>query len=596
MLTLEQKIELRQELNTQDIDIERDEIFSADSYDSDDISVENTSTHQRRIYTSTQDPWVGSLYEQYQEGSLVLDPEFQRGYVWDTKKASRLIESALLNIPLPFIYLSEEYDGKLSVIDGQQRLTSFFSFLVGKFPDGREFRLAGLTPEYSLYERKLFKDLDKEIQNKIRRYPIKAITIQKDSDSELKFDIFERLNSGAVSLNEQELRNCVFRGRYNSLLKELSQDLNFRYLLGLERPEKRMKDIQLVLRFAAFFHSTYLNYKAPMKSFLNKDMERFRVISNSDADELRRAFKNSLAIIKSLFDKQSFKRMYKGKTGKQDGYWESKQINESLYDVLMCVFAHTDKNLAYRHLDSLREGLIELMTSDDEFITAIEKSTSSLQNVKLRFSKVIHLTDAILGNSKKEPRCFSLALKEELYKHNPSCCICGQRISSIDDAAIDHVHQYWSGGQTIPENARLVHRFCNWARSRNDIPLPKSVPIVRNAMDRGPFKKNILVEIDNEIFECDFDRQLLEITAEWLIKQGKLTRDDCPIHFGRSRTLISTEPIHERMNKHFFEPKQLSNDLWIELNYNSEKCQEYPERLLTAFGYDSSILTIERYS
>jgi len=73
----------------------------------------------------------------------------------------------------------------------------------------------------------------------------------------------------------------------------------------------------------------------------------------------------------------------------------------------------------------------------------------------------------IIGINQKEPRCFSLNLKEELFKNNPTCGICQQRIQHIDDAAIDHIEQYWQGGKTIPENARLVHRYCNWARPRN---------------------------------------------------------------------------------------------------------------------------------
>ena len=74
----------------------------------------------------------------------------------------------------------------------------------------------------------------------------------------------------------------------------------------------------------------------------------------------------------------------------------------------------------------------------------------------------------ILGIAQKEPRCFSLKLKEELYSRDPTCKICDQRIQNIDDAALDHIEQYWKGGKTIPENARLTHRYCNWARSRKE--------------------------------------------------------------------------------------------------------------------------------
>ena len=230
--------------------------------------------------------------------------------MWDTKKASRLLESAFLDIPLPVIYLSEGNDGKEYVIDGQQRLTSFFSFIDGHLPnETKDFKLIGLQV-FNELNRKKFTDIDEELQDKIRYCKIRTITFRKESDPNLKFEIFERLNTGAVSLNDQELRNCIYRGSYNELLKELSAESDFKYLLGIKNIEKRMKDVELVLRFAAFYHFTYLQYKPPMKKFLNLEMEKYQSISQAEADDLRNAFKNTLSIIKSLIDKHAFKRFY----------------------------------------------------------------------------------------------------------------------------------------------------------------------------------------------------------------------------------------------------------------------------------------------
>jgi hypothetical protein len=150
------------------------------------------------------------------------------------------------------------------------------------------------------------------------------------------------------------------------------------------------------------------------------------------------------------------------------GYWEPKKFNASLYDILMYSFAREDKNVVYQNLDSIREALIYLMTESQDFIDAIELSTSSLQAVTQRFDLWRLTLQELVGVGKKEPRCFSMQLKEALFKSNNTCAICGQRIPDIDDSAIDHVKQYWTGGKTIPENARLTHRYCNWARSRKD--------------------------------------------------------------------------------------------------------------------------------
>ena len=423
---------------------------------------------RRRIYTDKGDPEIESLYGKYKRGKLVLQPDFQRHFVWDTKKSSRLIESALLDIPLPIIYLSEEKDGKEYVIDGQQRLTAFFSFIDGKFPDGKEFKLTGLKV-FTELNRKPFKHLSDGFQDKIRYCKIRTITFKRESESDLKFEIFERLNTGAVSLNDQELRNCIYRGPYNELLKELSKDSDFVYLLGINKPDKRMKDVELVLRFVAFYHSSYLNYKPPMRSFLNSDMEKYKHISEAEATELRTAFKNTVTIIRSLLGKQhAFKRFYKGDETNPNGYWEPKKFNASLYDVLMYSFAKEDKNKIYQNLDSLREALIHIMTNDQEFIDAIELSTSSIQAVTKRFDVWRLTLQNIVGIAQKEPRCFSLELKQKLYGREQTCSICGQRIQEIDDTAIDHIKQYWTGGKTIPENARLAHRYCNWARPRKE--------------------------------------------------------------------------------------------------------------------------------
>lgn len=443
----------------------------------DEIDVEDTgedeldqvelNLQKRNVHSDSSDLEIFSLYNKYRKGKLVIQPDFQRQFVWDDKKSSKLIESGLLDIPLPVIYLSEEKDGKIYVIDGQQRLTSFFSFIDGRFPDGREFTLKGLTvfPEYN---NKNFKELPEEVQEKINGCTIRTITFKQESDGDLKYEIFERLNTGSVSLNDQELRNCIYRGKYNDLLRRLSENDDFRYLMGISMPDRRMKDVEFVLRFAAFYHASYLNYGAPMKTFLNREMKKYQFISDSDAVELEKDFKKAVSVIRSLFDKQAFKRYYPGDERNPSGKWEPKQFNASLYDIMMYSFARADKNKVYQNADAIREAIIDLMTTDHDFITAIEKATSSNKMVTTRFDKWRMALDAIVGIDEREPRCFSRKLKEELYDRDPTCAICGQRIQSVDDAAVDHIEQYWLGGKTIPENARLAHRYCNMARPRKE--------------------------------------------------------------------------------------------------------------------------------
>lgn len=437
-------------------DLMEDEATQQERESSDDLGVE-----KRKIFTDKSDPPIGALCVRYEAGDLVLDPLFQRRKVWEDSRSSRLIESLILEVPLPIFYLAEGTDGKEEVIDGQQRLSAFFRFL------HNDYSLKGLKALPQL-NGKYFKDLDKPTQKLVRDSSIRTIVFKKESDENLRFEIFERLNTGAVPLNRQELRNCVYRGPYNQLLVALAADPDYMWLMGLKGPEKRMKDVEYVLRFAAFHHATYLKYKPPIARFLDEDMRNFRNADDREQEELRSAFKKAVTLVRSLLGQNAFRRFYRGTEQTPNGRWEPKQFNASLYDILMWSFADKDKNQVMANLDAIREALIVLMTEDESFVEAIELSTSSFRMVKTRFDTWRHCLDAILDTSSKQPRTFSRALKQSLYDVNKTCAICSQSIADVDDAAVDHIKQYWLGGKTELENARLAHRYCNWSRPRKE--------------------------------------------------------------------------------------------------------------------------------
>lgn len=416
---------------------------------------------QRRVYSEKSDRTIFELSHQNKRGRLKLDPEFQRYYIWDDNTASRLIESVFLEIPIPVIYLAEETDGKYSVIDGQQRLRTLIRFL------DNNLELKGLQVVREL-NGKYYQDLTSDLQNKFENYPIRVIEIQKDSHPAVKFEIFERLNRGSFKLNDQELRNCIYRGCYNSLLKEMAEDKEFMSLLGLKQPHNRMFDRELVLRFFSFYHNTYLKYTPPMKRFFNIDMEKFKDIDEKHENELRAVFKKAVQLTYTVFGNNAFKRFMPGTEKDQNGFWEKRKINQALFDVVMFGFTQYERNQVIPLADAVREELIWLMTHDREFIDSILISTSSKDKVYTRFERWIHSLKQVLGVPKSEGRNFSASLKEQLYGSNPACAICGQRIHTVDDSEVDHIEFYWHGGKTIPSNARLVHRYCNRARGGRD--------------------------------------------------------------------------------------------------------------------------------
>ena len=424
--------------------------------DTDDAST-GVDDGRRRIFTDKLDPKVSGLHQSFKDGYLVLNPTFQRRKVWDDARSSRLIESALLEVPLPIFYLAENQDGTEEVIDGQQRLNAFFRFL------DNGFALKGLKELRSL-NGKTYQDLDESCQKQLRNCSVRTVLFRKESDESLRFQIFERLNTGAMPLNAQELRNCIYRGPYNDLLHDLSRDPDYMASMGFKGPEKRMKDVEYVLRFAAFYHASYLNYRPSMERFMNEDMKRYQTLSTADRNELAKAFKKAVTLVRSLLGKNAFKRFYRGDEKSPDGHWEAKKFNASIYDILMWSMARADKNRVMACLDSIREALLSLMTEDQEFIESIELSTSSAKAINVRFDRWRAALDSVLQSTTNQSRCFSRKFKQRLFDNAPTCSLCNQYIAEVDDAAVDHVEMYWLGGATVPENARLTHRYCNWAR------------------------------------------------------------------------------------------------------------------------------------
>ena len=448
-------------------DITENKFYELETEGEDNGEFENLE--KQEIVTDKSDPSIQSLYFDNKNGDINLQPDFQRQFVWTKKQASALIESILLDIPIPTIYFSEDMDSKLIVIDGQQRLTSIFAFIDGKFPEGNNtfstFKLNSLKVLNTL-NGKTFKDLSKEEQRIINKYPIRTITFKKNSGKDIKFDIFERLNCGSVALNDMELRNCIYRGEYLDYIKELSQNSLFRKLVGLKDKEKRMKDVELVLRFFAFSHKNYLEYKAPIKKFLNEDCESYRSFTKDKLNEITIKFKNALDLINSIFAEHAFKRFFKDYNNKCR--WEDQKFNVSLYDIYMWVFSRQDKNKVMRNLDLIREATMDLMINNEKFIDSITKATSGAAQVNFRFETYNKLIESILKNDKTQSRCFSYEFKKQLFEENPTCKICNNKIMTIDDAAVDHIEQFWLGGTTTEDNARLTHRYCNDARPRKE--------------------------------------------------------------------------------------------------------------------------------
>jgi hypothetical protein len=197
------------------------------------------------------------LITMYDEDEL-LKPELQRHYVWEKIDASRFIESLLLGLPVPSIFLAKQTDEKRLIIDGYQRIMSVYEYVVKRIfsKDGKTFRLSNSPRINEKWRGKSFDELSDTDRRKIKSTTIHAIIFQqkepKNDDTSL-FQIFERINTSGRSLTAQEIRNCVYQGQMNSLLIELNSCINWRSLYGSKNPDSRMKDAEFILRFFTLF-------------------------------------------------------------------------------------------------------------------------------------------------------------------------------------------------------------------------------------------------------------------------------------------------------------------------------------------------------
>jgi uncharacterized protein with PIN domain len=430
-------------------------------------SIEDTENQgdieENKLYIDNPKIPLRQFKDMFEDGELDLQPEYQRKFVIDEKKASRIVESVLLDIPLPLIYLAEENDGTYSVIDGQQRLTSLISFQRGVYPDKNEFLLKGLTKRKDL-NKKIFAELTSEDQRKIKNYSIQTIIIKKESNDEIKFEIFERLNTGSTSLNEDEIRNSVYRGKYIQLLSELEEHKDFHKLINKTNFKKRMIYRGMILRFLTFYEKTYLKYKPSMKSFCNAELKEKRDLSNEKREEYIHIFNHCVDLVKNVFGDKAFKRFEKGNESDANGSWVKTRLNMALFDIQMAGFANYKKDEIMTKADEIREAMIHLMT-DDVFRNSILLETSNKDVVKTRFEIWFKKLEEIVQKREINRRAFSFDEKKQLFQKSSTCAYCRNQILDIDDAEVDHIVPFSKMGETKFENAQLLHRFCNRTKS-----------------------------------------------------------------------------------------------------------------------------------
>jgi hypothetical protein len=328
----------------------------------------------RKVVTQPYDLVVDSLVDQIKANTIFLRPiserpDFQRRYVWPKNLASRLIESILLNVPIPPCYLSQNDEYELDVIDGQQRLFTIFRFVENQFP------LSDLEVLKELNGLR-FHELPLKQQRQIKTHTLRCTVITNESHPEIKFDVFERLNTNTVPLNAQELRNCIYRGPLNDLLKEVVGYEPWLSILGKKKTDPRMRDEELALRFFALTSQGVAGYRTPQKHWLNEFAKEGRGFSKKKINSLRSKWQ--LAIDNSLIwfePNECFRREARGK---------SNVINRALFDLIMMYASKASNDMAIAIRNGLRTQF-EILINDPEFSDLISRAVDHTKRTKRRF-------------------------------------------------------------------------------------------------------------------------------------------------------------------------------------------------------------------
>jgi len=358
------------------INIDKPKEESDDSYSNDDLF---------KISSWGADLSFRELIARYDDEELVK-PELQRHYVWDRVEASRFIDSILLGLPVPSIFLAKTPDEKLLIIDGYQRIMTVRDFVKGVFSDDNSaFSLSSSARIHERWRGKSFAQLGDEEKRKIRNTTIHAIIFMQQhptkGDTSL-YQIFERINTGGRTLLPQEIRNCVYQGALNSLLFELNANSNWRSLWGTETRDNRMRDLEMILRFFVLsddpiLYSEDMPANISLKKILNEYMGIVR--TEVEIEDLRKKFIQTIDFVNEFFGANALKNL-----SPSDPTRFGNNVSSTVFDAVMIAsWKLVTMNLPRRKASEYQEKKIQVL-KDKDYQKALAQETMRITNIRKR--------------------------------------------------------------------------------------------------------------------------------------------------------------------------------------------------------------------
>lgn len=351
--------------------------------DDDEAYAASYQVAEREVNTSPADPDVETILKRIEQKNLILRPDFQRASVWNNTQKSKLIESLLLNLPIPPCFLAEDDDTVRVVVDGQQRLRSIDDFYHGRYA------LTGLQVLQDL-NGKYWADLPPKLDRKILQRVIRTLVISHHANSGIRFEIFERLNSGGEPLTEQEIRNATLRGSFNSMLNGIANSPAFLNAMDVKKPDERLRHHELILRFFAV-RAAVPDYKPPLKMILSEFMRTHRSDNEATIKGFEKLFADTERKVKLVFGKDLFKR-YREKEGVV-GFETS--ISKAVFELQMISVSFLQEAAVQTQADPIATAFKSLSLANQAFAESLSRATDHrkrfYQRLKLWNAELVKL-------------------------------------------------------------------------------------------------------------------------------------------------------------------------------------------------------------
>jgi len=364
------------------MEIESDDMIILEEYN-DDLSSDDLFN----ITSWGADITLRDIIASYEDGDI-LKPELQRKYVWDKRESSRFIESILLGLPVPSIFLANTIDNRKLIVDGYQRIKTIYDFYKEVWSgDNSTFALTNSDKINVRWRNKTYSTLLPDDQRRFRLYTIHAIIFEQKTpknDSGL-FQIFERINTSGKSLNPQEIRNCVYQGQFNNMLLRLNKNEKWRKLFGEEVENNRMLDVEFILRFMALSQSEILASRSNsinLKKELNDYMRNHKNDDEQFYNKWEQCFTDCISFITSHIGDDAFFNL------KNDLKAIRKKFYPTVFDSIM-IATKIALNNGFVAEDNLEPRRLELL-KDETYRESITQGTMRLDNIRTRIDKALH--------------------------------------------------------------------------------------------------------------------------------------------------------------------------------------------------------------